>query len=744
MKKIILGLALLILVNTGLLPSTSLVSAQGQGGSDAPYLYYYSGTAHAWVIERADGTDRRLFGQGILPPELNTALQVEWSPSGKWLSWFGYNNCTLPGSYGGCHEDFQWQLLGTGHQPRLTSLNGRTIYSPGSLPPSVSPFDWSPTNDLLLVNEHRHYADRAGLDDALADPIAKVRYAVLDATTDQVLWEFERNFSTPITYFSAMWLNDGQSVLFHYGFDDRDTQPNYFVLIRPDGQKIERTIFAKRLSVSPNGIAAYKRGSDLWLTNLITGQIRRIALGGLEDIPFTLQLDATGDGALIWVKEPYETTGALWWLDVNSGHFVPIIENLKGYSVAPSIRFIYAIDENQNAYYFDVLTKQVVFLMLVHDGINLDWKPDDQLLVWATDYEDYIETGLLYNFQTGHVTSLPAPTPTGGSCHNAAYLSNDSRYLAWVDIGPIVYDTTTGQKVQLREDARGFMSSRGAYVEWHPQQNWFLTFDEGLVAGGGCGPIYNGVASADGSVQRDIYSYYVEWLPDQINPEVFPLDSAPALPEPVMTLKGTDYSMILEWSPDGKLLAADNNGEASGLKYAINVWDVASGTVNIQMGSEYGYFTFTPNIRQLEWKYLPSGVFVPIGFQEIPPSRFPSWNDMKIYATNSDQNLMLVQEGWQKFHIYNRALSRIEIIMPESRFLTKGQFSPDGRLFASTAYYLNTLRIWDTITWEILAEIEIAGLSLAFSPDSQYLAVGVSWDVEIWRVSDLIQSAETE
>lgn len=55
--------------------------------SDAPYIYYYSRLLEGWVIERADGTDSRLFAQGMMPRDHLAVWERGWSPSGEWFTW---------------------------------------------------------------------------------------------------------------------------------------------------------------------------------------------------------------------------------------------------------------------------------------------------------------------------------------------------------------------------------------------------------------------------------------------------------------------------------------------------------------------------------------------------------------------------------------------------------------------------------------------------------------------------------
>ena len=54
---------------------------------DAPYLYYFSREFNAFVIERADGTDRHWLGKGLAREHASKIGGPGWSPSGQWLAW---------------------------------------------------------------------------------------------------------------------------------------------------------------------------------------------------------------------------------------------------------------------------------------------------------------------------------------------------------------------------------------------------------------------------------------------------------------------------------------------------------------------------------------------------------------------------------------------------------------------------------------------------------------------------------
>lgn len=66
----------------------SSASAREQTDDTAPpFVYYYSNTDQAWVIERADGTERHLFGNGLMYEVENSIAELHWSPSGAYLTW---------------------------------------------------------------------------------------------------------------------------------------------------------------------------------------------------------------------------------------------------------------------------------------------------------------------------------------------------------------------------------------------------------------------------------------------------------------------------------------------------------------------------------------------------------------------------------------------------------------------------------------------------------------------------------
>src|SRR5690349_5869815 len=102
-----------------------------------PPIFYYSRDEQAFIIERADGSDREVLAHYELPcdPDYNCMVGgAGWSPSGSWFSWqrtFSLPNQTI-------------YLV-----QRETHKVDTLAISPDH---SIHSTRWSPTNDLLMIH----------------------------------------------------------------------------------------------------------------------------------------------------------------------------------------------------------------------------------------------------------------------------------------------------------------------------------------------------------------------------------------------------------------------------------------------------------------------------------------------------------------------------------------------------------------------------------------------------------------
>ena len=82
-------LALVIFLSTVLttFPQPEQISL-AQNQDESPFIYYFSINHQVFLIERADGTDSWLLGEGIMPDDHTFMFDTRWSPSGKWFAWW--------------------------------------------------------------------------------------------------------------------------------------------------------------------------------------------------------------------------------------------------------------------------------------------------------------------------------------------------------------------------------------------------------------------------------------------------------------------------------------------------------------------------------------------------------------------------------------------------------------------------------------------------------------------------------
>jgi hypothetical protein len=105
--------------------------------SNAPYIYYYSFEDQAFIIEHADGSDRRILASYLLPEGHTTISGAGWSPSGEWFAW----TSKIPSGTGGLRNVYLVRRDG-----------GEPLGIFSELITSITSIMWSPAADLLLVS----------------------------------------------------------------------------------------------------------------------------------------------------------------------------------------------------------------------------------------------------------------------------------------------------------------------------------------------------------------------------------------------------------------------------------------------------------------------------------------------------------------------------------------------------------------------------------------------------------------
>jgi hypothetical protein len=168
----------------------------GEAQSEAaPFLYYYSDSLRTFVIERADGTDRRVLSQVEMPEETNNIRIVGWSPSGEWLAWISsvrLNDGNVTYS--------AWIANIDGVQSWALPADAGNIYD----------MSWSPAEDLLFVSEWERTSAEFNY-----WAVSTHRFFLIDAETQTVITTFDMETSFAIRSVAA-WTLDGEYVIFTY------------------------------------------------------------------------------------------------------------------------------------------------------------------------------------------------------------------------------------------------------------------------------------------------------------------------------------------------------------------------------------------------------------------------------------------------------------------------------------------------------------------------------------------------
>ena len=187
----------LLMIVCLMLSLTLTVSAQDTvQTNDAPYIYYYSDALNGFIIERADGTDSRIIGQGVMEEPASALEGPGWSPSGKWIAWRNYSA-------------FEGYVI---------SVDGREIEFLDQFA-CVHTMVWHPDKDILLIH---------GTIQKLREELREVYYA------QGKYWEQAPCTRTRYPVIMTYWLIDveenrliastnhevDEGYLFYYWFDD--------------------------------------------------------------------------------------------------------------------------------------------------------------------------------------------------------------------------------------------------------------------------------------------------------------------------------------------------------------------------------------------------------------------------------------------------------------------------------------------------------------------------------------------
>ncbi|HEX2621352.1 MAG TPA: hypothetical protein VHL11_14435, partial [Phototrophicaceae bacterium] len=279
-------------------------------------------------------------------------------------------------------------------------------------------------------------------------------------------------------------------------------------------------------------------------------------------------------------------------------------------------------------------------------------------------------------------------------------LSPDQQQLAYIEDGPVLIDLTTGESQRVSPIAESLGGNWGGHVFWHPSQPWIIAEEEGMA---GCGSTWY-TQVTNGTQRYEVTACgsrggCAHWLPEVVNPDLYPAYEKPAQPIPVMTLHAGDWVTDLTWS--GNILQSN----LSYYNHQSAAWDVTTGV---------SASTFTPT----------------------PTAVYPETEEAKYGVRLGESEHYIVSLNGA---LYDKRTGEAIFNYADTNTDTYYQFklTADEHLMVA-GEDARPLKIWSIPDGQMIYEgMDVTAFAL--SPDGHYIAVGRGWDVEIYEIADLLK-----
>lgn len=157
---------------------------------EAPYIYYYSRLHNAFIVERADGTDSFVLGEGVMPEDYGYVTDLQWSPTGRYFAWRGWNSWRYSEIY----------------QPFIVRGDNYRV----SLPVELYNYNnihryflhWSPVADIVIIQMDYY-------DDVLEEYVTLI--VIYDVENERQV--IRREFRNTRYRLESMWSRNGQAII---------------------------------------------------------------------------------------------------------------------------------------------------------------------------------------------------------------------------------------------------------------------------------------------------------------------------------------------------------------------------------------------------------------------------------------------------------------------------------------------------------------------------------------------------
>jgi len=495
--------------------------------SRAPYLYYYSQSRSAFIVERADGSDSRVLAPFVLPDGYSIT-GPGWSPSGRWFAWTLISN-------GG-------MAIGPEVIGGIVSRDGKHLVD---LSGGIESMAWSPSGDLLLIKKDI-FNEYSNLE------YDSVEYDIFNPESVKVVLPIRLPVVGDVNGSFMVWTPNGRYAAFYY---ELPIDGQYIMeLFAPSGIPIATRLYrADHTCFGAHGVfwsgkdtAAYlsSDGKTLYTENFIDGSTEQLPAPSVTIL--SVDWSPNGEYALIYTENSCLDSSdrvALWLLSLPEHRLLKLSDNVNWLYPWDDIRLYTSSTWSRNGNFALFLTQDLQLNLVTAVPFSLEkiaglppngstnyepllrWSASGDQVSFAWTQQDQNSTsGLIHSWVYSYqprTRQLSTLIPMIDAEISYFAFSSDGRYRTYSDNARItILDMNSGKNVQITTlkislpdvDPASLLPKQ---VLWHPQQDWLL------VMGYLQSPWYAvNVINADGTVQRDLGVCILVpscfgWLPDE-------------------------------------------------------------------------------------------------------------------------------------------------------------------------------------------------------------------------------------
>jgi hypothetical protein len=747
-----------------------------------PYIYYYSNVEHALVVERADGTDSRLLGEGLMPPNHNVISGLDWSVSGEWIAWMS----SYPSDSGATFTKNIWVMRTDGSQ-RLTVLD--------NLGGTFQMLKWSPKQDNLMVIFTKN---------------ATLSYLIVDPAADKIIARADYQ-GRPIQYmefYNGYWLDRGDMIYFMFALGD--TQLLGFLSVENQTTTRIFQAFTNSIMGLQNGrlfrrdYNAATNQTDLIVEDLNDGKIMTLIQNASDKSIFSLNWSPKFDRALLTEDQcprniscqtghPNHLSLVNW--NENTITFIGndfYLPNMVP-SWSPDSNFVVLQTTNQQTVILNTISVQIHPAPAAAALFSWQWLSKDNTALYASGtYQSVsyfmlnVETGVTqpFSFPISYTGSFLVPLnnlPTG------IIVSPNGRFLGTRENNGMnykIYDREQNKTLPWLNHS--FAERGGLFTDylWQPDNYWYMTGQRISFAGGGGGPEAVMILNVDGTVRRELgvcfaFPTCAGFVPDRVLPYLAKGSATSVVQQPLATLS-FQPPVAFAWSPDSTKVATYNFHYSDDLSPSLKIWDITTNPPvlikeiaaedvwsrqedyvgcyaiwntdgqTISVFSQATYKTWntesgalidsgkipveqSPN-RQYQWSKTNDTVTISDVKSNRELNHFAFQGDANTLRWSLDGLILFAQLKDKSLILWDSSRNSVVQFPTVANYGLEYLTASVRYLVAGNRY--DIAHVWDITTQQPLKDLNFYPTTARFSPDGKLLAAVTASQITIWNTAD--------